>query len=400
MLYFILYTLYYIIGFPQWLAGKESTCNAGDTGDKGLIPGSGRSPGGGNGNLFQYSCQENLKDRGIWWVTVHRVSKNKTLWSEWAQLRILYYTTLYYTLQFSSVQWLSHVWLFVTPMDCSTPGLVIHHQLPESTQTHVHWVGDTIQPTHPLSSPSPPTFNLSQCQGSKESAPQIRCPKYWSFSFNILVVLPTNTQDWSPLEWTGLDHLAVQGTLKSLLQHHSSKTSILWHSALFTVQLSHPSMTTVKTVALARWTFVGKVMSLLFNMLSRLVITLLPTSKRLLISWLQSPSAVILEPPKIKSATVSPPICLEVMGPEAMILASECWAFILCCTIMLLLVNHSVVSDCPGSSVHGILQAGVLEWAAMPSSRRAIQLRNTTRVSCIAGRFFTTELPGKLVLTI
>ena len=102
-----------------------------------------------------------------------------------------------------------------------------------------------------------------------------------------------------------LDLLAVQGTLKSLLQHHSSKVSVLWHSAFFIVQLSHPYMTTGKTIALTRWTFVGKVMCLLFNMLSRLVITFLPRSKCLLISWLQSPSAVILETPKIKSATVS-----------------------------------------------------------------------------------------------
>ena len=120
-----------------------------------------------------------------------------------------------------------------------------------------------------------------------------------------------------------MDLLKVQGTLKSLLQHHSSKASILWRSAFFIVQLSHPYMTTGKTIALTRWTFVGKVMSLLFNMLSRLGITFLPRSKRLLISWLQSPSAVILEPPKIKSATVStvsPSICHEVMGPEAMVL--------------------------------------------------------------------------------
>ena len=120
------------------------------------------------------------------------------------------------------------------------------------------------------------------------------------------------------MDW--LDLLAVQGTVKSLLQNHSSKASILWRSAFFTVQLSHPYMTTGKTIALTRQTFVGKVMSLLFNMLSRLVITFLPRSKRLLISWLQSPSAVILEPPKIKSATVSPSICHEVMGPDAMIL--------------------------------------------------------------------------------
>ena len=117
-----------------------------------------------------------------------------------------------------------------------------------------------------------------------------------------------------------LDLLAVQGTLKSLLQHHSSKTSILGLSAFFTVQLSYPYMTAGKTIALTRQTFVDKVMSLLFNMLSSLVITFLPKSKHLLISWLQSPSAVILEPRKIKSAIVSPSICHEVMGPDAMIL--------------------------------------------------------------------------------
>ena len=117
-----------------------------------------------------------------------------------------------------------------------------------------------------------------------------------------------------------MDLLAVQWTVKSLFQHHSSNASILLHSAFFIVQLSHLYMTTGKTIALTRWTFVGKAMSLLFNMLSRLVITFLPKSKRLLISWLQSPSAVILEPQKIKSAIVSPSICHEVMGPDAMIL--------------------------------------------------------------------------------
>ena len=123
------------------------------------------------------------------------------------------------------------------------------------------------------------------------------------------------------MDW--LDLLAVQGTLKSLLQHYSSKASILLHSAFFIVQLSHPYMTTGKTTALTRQTFVGKVMSQLFNMLSRLVITFLPRSKRLLISWLQSPSAVILEPRKIKSATVSTSICHEVMGPDSMILEAR-----------------------------------------------------------------------------
>ena len=150
---------------------------------------------------------------------------------------------------------------------------------------------------------------------SNESVLHIRWPKDWSFSFNIS---PSN--EYSGLisfrmDW--LDLLAVQGALKSLLQHHSSKASILQCSAFFIVQLSHPYMTTGKTIALTRQTFVGKVMSLLFNMLSRLVIAFLPRSKHLLISWLQSPSAVILEPPKI---TVSPSICYEVMGPDAMIL--------------------------------------------------------------------------------
>src|SRR5574340_126084 len=130
------------------------------------------------------------------------------------------------------------------------------------------------------------------------------------------------------MDW--LDLLAVQGTLKSLLQHHSSKASILWRSAFFIVQLSHPYMTPGKTIALTRRTFVGKIMSLLFNMLSRLVITFLPRSKLLLISWLQSPSAVILEPRKIKSATlstVSPSISHEVMGLDAMILVLSMLSF-------------------------------------------------------------------------
>ena len=120
------------------------------------------------------------------------------------------------------------------------------------------------------------------------------------------------------MDW--FDLLAVQGTLKNLLQHHSLKASILRHSAFFIVQLSHPYMTTGKTIGLTKWTFVGKVMSLLFNMLSRLVIAFLPRSKHLLISWLQSPSAVILEPRKIKSDIVYPSICHEVMGPDAIIL--------------------------------------------------------------------------------
>ena len=148
---------------------------------------------------------------------------------------------------------------------------------------------------------------------SNVSALRVRWPKYWSFSFNISSSNEHPGMISFRMDW--LDFLAVQGTLKSLLQHHSSKTSIIWCSAFFIVQLSHPYMATGKTIALSRRTFFDKVMFLLFNVLSRLVITFLPRSKRLLISWLQSPSAVILEPPKIKSATVStvsPSICHEV----------------------------------------------------------------------------------------
>jgi hypothetical protein len=185
---------------------------------------------------------------------------------------------------------------FCNLMNRSTPGLSVHHQLPEFTQTHVHSVGDAIQPSH-LSSPFPPApIPPSIRVFSNESTLRMRWPKYWSFSFSIS---PSNEHPGLisfRMDW--LDLLAVQGTLKSLLQHHSSKASILQHSAFFTVQLSHPYMTTGKTIALTRWTFVGKVMSLLLNMLSRLVITFLPRSKCLLISWLQPPSAVILEPQK------------------------------------------------------------------------------------------------------
>ena len=172
---------------------------------------------------------------------------------------------------------------------------------------------------HPLLllPPIPPSIRVF----SSESTLHMRWPKYWSFSFSIIPSKEIPGLISFRMDW--LDLLALQGTLKSLLQHHSSKASSLWHSAFFIDQLSHPYMTTGKTTALTRWTFVGKVMSLLFNMLSRLVITFFPRSKRLLISWLQSPSAVILEPQKIKSdtvSTVSPSICYEVMGPDAMIL--------------------------------------------------------------------------------
>ena len=189
-------------------------------------------------------------------------------------------------------------------MNRSTPGLPVHHQPPEFNQTHVHRVSDTIQPSHPLSSPSPPSPNPSQHQSLfHESTLRMRWPEYWSFTFSIIPSKEIPGLTFFTMEW--LDLLAIQGTLKSLLQHHTSKASILWCSAFFKAQVSHLYMTTGKTIALTRQTFVGKVMSLLLNMLSRLVITFLTRSKRPLISWLQSPSAVILEPKK-QSLTLFP----------------------------------------------------------------------------------------------
>ena len=181
------------------------------------------------------------------------------------------------------------------PMDCNTPGFPIHHQLPELVHTHIHQVSDAIQPSHPLSSPSPPVLNLSQHKGL------FQCQFFASSGQNIGVsasasVLPMNYSGLISFRMDWLDFLVVQGILKSLLQHHTSKASILQRSAFFIVQLSHPYMITGKTIALTRRTFVGKVMSLLFNMLFRLVIGFLQRSSHLLISWLQSPSAVILEP--------------------------------------------------------------------------------------------------------
>ena len=182
---------------------------------------------------------------------------------------------------------------FWDPLNCSAPGSSVLHYLPELAQTHVHWVGDANKPSHPLSSPAPPAFNLSQHHpcffqwvGSSHQV-----AKYWSFSFSMS---PSS-------EYSGLisfrigwfDLLAVWGTLKSLLEQHSSKAWILQHSAFFMVQHSHPYVTTVKTIALTRWTFISKVMFLLFKILSRFIIAFLPNSKCLLISWVQSISAVI-----------------------------------------------------------------------------------------------------------
>ena len=204
------------------------------------------------------------------------------------------------------------------PMNCSMPGLPVHHQLPEFTQTHIH---ELLMPSSHLIlcrplfllPPIPPSIRIF----SSESVLRIRWPEFWSFSFSIS---PSNEHSGLisfRMDW--LDLFAVQGTLKSLLQHHSSKASILWHSTFFIVQLSHPCITTGKTIALTRWTLVGKVMSLLFNMLSRFVITFLPSNNSF--NFMAAVTICsILEPPKIKSVTVSPSICHEVIGLDAMVL--------------------------------------------------------------------------------
>ena len=203
------------------------------------------------------------------------------------------------------------------PMDCSMPGFPVHQQHLEPTQTHVHRVGDAIQPSHPLSSPSPPAFNLSHHQGLY---------KLVSSSHQVARVLEFQFQ-YQSLQWIVMTDFLYDGLVGSpcsprdpqdLLQHHSSKVENFQCSAFFIFQLSHPYVTIGKTIALTKKTFVDKVMSLLFNILSRLVITFPPMSKHLLISWLQSSHAVILEPKEIQSVTVSfvsPSICHEVMEP-------------------------------------------------------------------------------------
>ena len=192
-----------------------------------------------------------------WRGTKEPLDESEREWKSW--LKTQHSKNKDHCIQPHSVQLLSHVQL-CNPINHSMPCLPVHHQFPEFTQTHVHWVGDAIQLYYPLSSPSLPALNLSQHQGlSNESALWIRWPKYWSFSLNIS---PSNEHSGLisfRMDW--LDFLAVQGTLKGLIQHHSSKASILWHSTFFIVQISHPYMTTGKTIALTRWTFVDKVIS-------------------------------------------------------------------------------------------------------------------------------------------
>ena len=243
----------------------------------------------------QYSGMENSMDRGVWQAIVHL---------------------------FSAVQSLCCVWLFVTPWTAASQASLFI----TNSQSLLKLMSiELVMPSNRLILCYPllllPAILPSIRVFSSESVLHIRWPKYWSFSFSISPFNDDSGLISFRIDWFNL--LAVQENLKSLLQHQSSKASILQHSAFFRVQLSHPYMTTGKTIALTRWTFVGKVMSLLFNMLPRLVIAFLPRSKCLLISWLQSPSAVILEPPKMKSFTVfiiSPSICHEVMWLDAMIL--------------------------------------------------------------------------------
>ena len=182
-------------------------------------------------------------------------------------------------------------------MDCSLSGFPVHHQHPELAQTHDYRGSDAIQPSYPLSSPSPPAFNLSQHQGLFQWVSSSH--QKAKVSELQLSISPSSEYSGSiSFRIDGLDLLAVQGTLNNLLQHHSSKTSIIWHSAFFMVQHSHAYTTTGKTIALSRQNIVGKIMSLLFNVLFSLVIAFLPRSKNLLISWLQSPSQWLLSPRK------------------------------------------------------------------------------------------------------
>ena len=255
--------------------------------------------------------------------------------------------------QFSSVQSLSCIQLFAMP---STAALQASLSITKSRSLLKLISIQSVMPSNHIilcqTLLLPPSIFLSIRVFSNESVLHIRWSKYWSFNIS-------SSNEYSGLisfrvDW--LDLLAVQGTLKSLLQHHSSKASILWHSTFFIVQLSHTYMTTGKTIVLTTRTFVGKVMSLLFNTLSSLVIAFLPKSKCLLISWLQSPFAVILEPPKIRSVTVSTvslSICHEVMGPDAMILVF--WMLNLKPTFSLSSFNKSLFSSSLLSSMRVVI---------------------------------------------
>ena len=289
------------MGFPCGSAGKESACNAGNLGS---IPGLGKSPGEVRGYPLQYSGLENPID-----CLAHGITKS------WTRLSVFHF---YFKVQL--VQSFILVWLFATKWTAARQASL---SITNSRSLLKLISIESVMPSNRLILFQPllllPSIFPSIRVFSNESALRIKWPKYWSFSFNIS---PSNEHPGLisfRIDW--LDLLAVQGILKRLLQQHSSKTLILWLSAFFIIQLSHPYMTTGKTIGLTRRTFVGKVMSLLFNILSVLVITFLPSTS-LFISWLQSQSAVILEPPKIKSATVStvsPSICHEGVRPDTLI---------------------------------------------------------------------------------
>ena len=345
--------------FPGGASGEEPARQCRRRKRCGFNPWVGKIPWRRAWQPLQYSCLEHPMDGGAWRTVVPRVTQIRTwlkqlstqaqhcfpTWDRtlrfWqvltttiSPLKYLYfylvpfYSLLIYippsvcisSVKFSSVT--QSCLTFVTPWTAACQASL---SITNSWSSLKFMSIESVLPSsHPilcrpllLLPPIPPSIRVF----SNESTLRVRWPEYWSFSFSIS---PSNEHPGLisfRMDW--VDLLAVQGTLMSLLQHHSSKASILLCSAFFIVQLSHPCMTTGKTTALTRWTFVGKVMSLLFNMLSRSLITFLPRSKCILISWLQSPSAVILEPRKIKSATVStvsPSICHEVMRPDAMIL--------------------------------------------------------------------------------
>ena len=325
-------------------------------------PDLGRSPGGGHGHPLQYSCLENPYgqrilvgdstwgckelDTAVWLSTAHSAGQLSTILFFNIAPHQRYFAGCFISLIASSFEVLAHHLIYLCYILAKFLSSVqfssVAQLVPDSATPWIAACQASLSITNSCSPPKPmsnesmmPSNHLILCRPllllpsifssirvfSNESTLCIRWSKYWSFSFSISLSnehprLISFMMDW----W---DLLAVQGTLKSLLQHYSSKTSILRHSAFFIVQLSHPFMTTGKIIALTRWTFVGKILSLLFNMLSKLAIAFLPRNKRLLISWLQSPSAVILEPKKIKSVTgsiVSPLVFHEVMGPDAMIL--------------------------------------------------------------------------------
>ena len=291
--------------------------------------------GGKNSTPRRARCNGSPRGKGIreWchllaqWGIPGSESSKRQQWLEVLRLQVIFISSMpsYCYLcpaDFSSGESLSHVRFFATPWTAASQASLCI----TNTQSLLKLLSiESVMPSNPLSLCHPlllpPSIFPSSRVFTNESALCIRWPKYWSFSFNISPFNEHSGLISFRMDW--LDLLATQGTLKSLHQHHSSKASIHRHSAFYIVQLSIPYMTTGKTIALTRQTFVGKVMSLLFNFLmSRLVITFLPRNKCLFISWLQSPSAVIWEPPKRKSvtvSTVSPSIYHEVMGPDAMI---------------------------------------------------------------------------------